>query len=193
MSPNEKLTEAAGQKLGAALNVFSGKAKYLELDIEPVKDPATLVEFLKGVREKLSPDLKLTIAAPFVSDKKSEANSWTRAQFEHVIPYVDGLELMVYDTGAKTKEEFLSHIQNNSDAVGAWQELYPAKKFLMGLPAYPDKTKLHRPEIENLAVVNERAKTLNNAVAIYAGWTLTETDQRQMEKLVEKRTVPKRP
>lgn len=196
LSAGEVLTGEAGKKLGSELNGLAGKAKHIELDIEPLKDPATVTEFLKGVRETLSPELKLTIAAPFTAETKSEANSWTREQFEHVIGYVDGIELMVYDTGAKTKEEYLGLFENNLSAAGAWQELYPSKIFTVGLPAYPDKTKLHRPAVESLAVVSESAllksgKFSKMRFAVYAGWTLTEEDKKLIDKLREQLTSPK--
>lgn len=179
MGSGETLTKAAGEKLGKALRSFEGQARFIELDIEPLPEPGVLKVFLQGVKEKFGPDLKLTLATPFLSPRKTEAISWDQTQFEQTIPLVDGLEVMVYDTGAQTEAQYLAHFENALNAVETWKERYPQKVFTVGVPAYPDKTKLHLPQVENLSVI-AKSKLLEKfpsaRLAIYAGWTMTEKD-----------------
>lgn len=188
LSAGEKFTVAQANQLAAALNKIKD-VKQIELDIEPLPNADDVAVFLKNVRQKLSPNLSLRIATPFFSSQNWPGRSWKEVDFAKVIPHVNGIDLMIYDTGAKTESEYRSILEENLAAALRWMELNQSLEVTLGLPAYPDKTKRHNPASENLAVAkdvfakNKAALPTRLSLAAYAGYTLTEDDAANLKEI----------
>lgn len=181
----ETLSAAAGTQLGKELKGIAGA---IELDIEPLPSARDwLPPFLTAVKQAL-PTTPLTLAVPFFSEKPETVVSWTEESFRKVLPAVDGLDIMVYDTGAETPVAYEAILERNLALATRLAAEFPQKHFRLGLPAYPDKTRRHRPQVENLPnaleVIKKRGPLpASIGFAIYAGWTLTERDKLTLASL----------
>jgi len=199
LSENETLKPEAGKNLGNRLKKLLSQTCFtaVELDIEPLKEATPwLATFLKGVRETLPEKIKLRLAVPVLSPRSLEGNFWTLRDGVQAMAWVDGLDVMAYDSGAKDSSEFSEIFKNTFFFVMELIKQTPGKDIIVGLPAYQDKTKLHKLDAENLTTVLQtlkpftpfQIKPLCNGeikLAYYAGWTLTKKDQETHKKIEE--------
>lgn len=173
LSARETLSPAAGRRLGTELNeklgaCFSG----VEINAEPMPSLAPwFLEFAKEVRAALDKKYVLHVATPA---------EWDASMRLHLLTAIDGVDLMIYDTGARNAPAYKRHVREALNfGIGA-----PADKGItFGFPAYPDKTKKHRRGVEVLANVQallDEEPGLRRAfcgkrrrVAIYCGETMT--------------------
>jgi hypothetical protein len=196
LSKGETLSKESGSHLGKELNrrlprpCFTG----VELDIEPLASPPPwLFEFLTGVRETLV-DFRWSLAVPPVSTIPIEGFSWKPEEAIRVLEIAHGLDFMIYDTGSEKGEQYARTLKETLAFTDEASARFPGKSFVLGLPAYPDKTRLHRAAVENLIEVELALKTVPSLPgkglcrpevqwAVYAGWTMTATDHAAIERL----------
>lgn len=190
LSKGETWEEKAGTLLGKSLKkqLEGTCVRAVELNAEPLPDvPDWFLKFLSNVKKEAG-NLSIRLAVHALSEKKLEGPTWNKALVEKLLPSVDGVDLMMYDTGLKEKESYSELLVNAFKEVEAWAKGHPAKTFVIGVPAYYDKTRLHRSDVENLKSVlfalsrhqpNEKAPWCNRQIrfAIYAGWTMTAEDK----------------
>ena len=190
LSPTETLAEESGKVLGREISqkIDTQCFSAIELDIEPLKKAEPWLEsFLKGVKTNLNPDLKLRLAIPILSPQTIDGQFWSLRDGVSAFGWVDGLDVMAYDSGIKSSKEYGQLFKNTFFFVMELNRQSPEKKIIMGLPAYDDQTKLHRKETENLETVLAVLKPFTpfqlkpycaNEIefAYYAGWTLSAGD-----------------
>jgi hypothetical protein len=135
----------------------------IQIDLEPLPEPPPwLVPWLKEVRRLLSPSYALTLAIPTVTPRKLEAPTWTPEQAKSVVDVIDGLDLMIYDTGVTTDADYGKLLVEAFDFAETVMKSGPKKIVTLGLPAYKaGNPKVHNIEVENLSV----AKILLRSVA----------------------------
>lgn len=186
LSNGESLGSQAATVLGSELNKIPSCIRAVELDIEPIPFPTPwLIEFLRIVRASLKDSLELRIAIPVLSPVAIRGLSWTPVQAESVLSVVDGLDIMVYDTGAKSRLEYEMLVDQTKDVALRLLVGHPKKQIVLGLPAYPDRTTFHNREIENLSVAvglltgsgKDWSCRKRFRFAIYGGWTMSSKDR----------------
>lgn len=190
LSPNETLSSESGKILGSEISQKLGGTCFsaVELDIEPLKKVEPWLEaFLTALKANLRPEIKLRLAVPVLSPQNIEGNFWTLEDGVKALRWVDGLDVMAYDSGIKTAQDYGHLFKNTFFFVMELNKQYPGKKIILGLPAYDDKTHLHQKESENLEIVLSTLKPFTPfqlkplcagdiKLAYYAGWTLTAKD-----------------
>lgn len=190
LSPNQTLSSESGKTLGVEISKkLSGTCfSSVELDIEPLKKAEPWLEaFLTALKTSLKPETKLRLAVPVLSPQTIQGNFWSLEDGVKALRWVDGLDVMAYDSGVKTTEEYGQLFKNTFFFVMELNKQYPGKKIILGLPAYDDKTHLHQKETENLEVVLSTLKPFTPfqlkplcagdiKLSYYAGWTLTTKD-----------------
>jgi len=190
LSAGEQLNENAGKLLGSEISKALEPACFsaIELDIEPLSQAETWLEpFLKGVKLSLRSNFELRLAIPVLSPKSVPGHYWTLQDGVKALQWVDGLDIMAYDSGVKTSEEYKELFKNTFFFVMELNKQSPEKKIIVGLPAYPDKTKLHSVEKENLESILSTLKSFTPfqlkpyckgdiRFSFYAGWTLSPKD-----------------
>lgn len=179
LSPGEVMSPESAKRLAGELNTLLSPvpcAKGVELDVEPLEDlPPWFTLFCQTVRTHLDKRFVLTAAIPAL---------WREPSALLLLSVVDGLDFMIYDTGAKTVDEYAPTLKAAVNFAGLTE-----KTILLGLPAYPDKTKKHRPGVENIKAVTKTLEGLPQAstalcrpnlrFAYYAGWTMTDAEKRE--------------
>jgi hypothetical protein len=198
LSSGEKLSEASGKTLGTQVSqVLKGSCfSAVEIDIEPLTQAESWLEpFLKAVKDSLTPQLKLRLAVPVLSPKTIPGNFWSLSDGVKAISWVDGLDVMAYDSGSKTSKEYEEVFKNTFFFVMELIKQSPGTNIIVGLPAYPDKTQLHSKETENLSLVLAVLKPFTPfqlkpfcqgeiRLAYYSGWTLSARDK-EIHKQIE--------
>lgn len=199
LSENETLKDSAGKTLGQNLSKILAKSCFsaVEIDMEPLSEAHPWLEaFLKGARETLPQKIKLRLAVPILSPHKLSGNYWTLRDGVKALEWVDGLDVMAYDSGAKDTVEFSETFKNTFFFVMELVKQAPGKEIIVGLPAYQDQTKLHRVDAENLNTVLStlipftpfQTKPICSGeikLAYYAGWTITKKDLETHYKIEE--------
>lgn len=199
LSPGETLSKEAGEILGIELSkkLLGTYFTSIELDIEPLtKAESWLEPFLKGIRKNLSSSFKLRLAVPVLSPKTVSGHFWSLQDGAQAINWVDGLDVMVYDSGLKSQKEYSELFKNVFFFVMELVKQSPEKNIILGLPTYDDRTRLHDKEYENLETVLTTLKPFTPfqlkyycsgqiRFAYYAGWTLSQKDQSQHQQLEE--------
>lgn len=192
VAPDEIMSPEVGSSMGEALAKLLNKTCFsaVELDIEPLNTPPPwLVPFLKAVRAKLPKNLVLRLAIPPVTTEPLTAWAWKSADALAVLDAVDGFDFMIYDTGLK---DWYAYGRVITDTVTFISQAPPLKRFVLGFPAYSDRTLRHQLRIENLEIVKHGLKRLPPAVvktvcsdrvelAFYAYWTARKFDKPHME------------
>lgn len=190
LQPGERLDRKAGVRLGEELEALLRKGCFegVSLNMEPLPTPpAWLPAFLQGIRSALA--LPLSMAVPPISEGKHPGLTWTRKETLNTLAHLDGLDFMIYDTG-ESKAAY-QKIVHQTISVAAVQATWN-KTLTFGLPAYPDKTKLHPAEVENLKTLNDILQRLpmdraycgpRRRLAVYAAWTWTDQDRAWLEKI----------
>ena len=181
------LNRAGGQTLGGHLNKLLDESCFasVELDMEPIGEPAPgMIEFLEEVRRTMRKDRKLYVALPPIAPPTTKGLTFTEADAEKVLAVVDGIDLMLYDTGLDDRRDFGKVIERGV----AFAKKHPGKDVRLGLPAYYDEGRfLHRLGIESSTVAVETLRgLLPNAletlcspevrILYYAYWTLKRED-----------------
>jgi hypothetical protein len=197
LSPNEQLNEEAGKILGGEISKTLEPTCFsaIELDIEPLTQAEPWLEpFLKGVKLSLKPSFQLRLAIPVLSPKPVPGHFWTLQDGVKALKWVDGLDVMAYDSGVKTSEEYKELFKNTFFFVMELNKQSPEKKMLLGLPTYPDKTKLHSIDKENLESILSTLKSFTPfqlkpyckgdiRFSFYAGWTLSPKDVKTYQQI----------
>ncbi len=190
----EVISPEAGARLGENIATLLKKSCFtsVELDIEPLRTPPPwLVPFLSKVRVKLPKELSLHLAVPTITTVPQTKWPWTTLEANAVLEAVDGFDLMIYDTGHKETESYGKVI---ADTVAYVAQAPSAKKFVLGFPAYHERTPRHFVRSENLAQVElglkrletSAAKTLCHSrveFAFYAHWTARRDDKAPMDAI----------
>jgi hypothetical protein len=201
LNQGEKLSSEAGKTLGRDLTQLFKKSCFstIELDIETLKQFETwLKPFLKEVKSNLPDHFKLTLAVPVLSPQALSGHFWSLRDGVSSLQWVDGLDVMAYDSGASSPKDYAELFKNTFFFVMELVKQSPGKTIVVGLPAYSDQTKVHRPENENLEIVFSTLKPFTPfqlqyfcrgevKLAYYAGWTLTPKDLK-IHKLIEEWT-----
>lgn len=185
LSPLEPLGTQVAIRL--ADEAAKEKIARIELDLEPMPALAGwLVPFAKEFDRKS--EQALHFATPPFAKVKLPGLSWSEKDLRDLLVAADGIDLMIYDTGLSTIESYRDLVRTNAELAVKLLGEFPAKSILLGLPAYPDKTKLHRPSVENLFIAREGLEKIERfptglSVAVYAGWTLTGKEREQMRAI----------
>ena len=197
LSAGERLSPEAGRKLGTELTKLLKETclSAVELDVEPMPAPPEwLVPFLKAVRATLVSDYELRLAIPPVTAAPLRGLSWRPADALRVLEAVDGLDLMLYDSGASDAAAYEKIV---AEAFGFAAAVSTGKRLVLGLPAYKDKHKpLHPLDVENLSVAQtalgklskDKARLLCDGrarLAYYAHWTMDVNDRLLAKKIGE--------
>lgn len=198
LEPGEKLTREAGARLAKDLItlVKEGCFGSVELDIEPMPElPPWLVDFVTAVRKPLDGVFGVSLAIPTVSERTAGSTTWSVRSALKALSVADGLDLMIYDTGAATTEQYATYVRHALGFSVKASRKYLGKSITLGLPAYTDVTLKHRKGIETVDTAKrvfleeERSvKMLCGAslrVAYYAGWTITSEEKRTAHELSE--------
>jgi hypothetical protein len=199
LAAEETISAEAGEKLGSKLADYLPRHCFrgVELDVEPLPEPpAWLAPFLRGVKRKLGAGLFLSLAIPPVASSPLPGLSWRPAQALGILEAVDGLHLMIYDTGLVTPDAYEALLRETAKLVGDWRGKFPDKEILLDLPTYYDRTRKHRLDVENLRVVQRAWKDFPAELclprvdwAFYAGWTMTPDDVASAASLARQRRL----
>lgn len=190
----EVITPEAGTRLGEGIAALLKKSCFtaVELDIEPLRTPPFwLAPFLKNVKAKLPKSLSLHLAVPTITAEPKTKWPWTTTQANAVLEAVDGFDLMNYDTGHSEKEPYQRIV---ADAVQFISQAPSTKHFVLGFPAYHERTPRHFARSENLEVAQMGLKRLDTAAAkalcpariefsFYAHWTAQRFDKPLMDDI----------
>lgn len=191
ISPRETLSAKAAQHLANQLNRSLGDCfTGVELDVEPLPNLTPwFSEFAKTLRDHLDKRYRLQAAIP---------SDWPHEMSLNLLSVIDGIDLMIYDTGAKNPTEYQNQV---SRALALTKKTSPEKQLTFGFPAYQDRTKKHRPEVENLSHIEsllaarkELWQTLcgpNRKIALYAGWTAFPEEFQIAKRLTSQAVCPK--
>ncbi len=196
LGKKDSLSVTAAELLGNDLNKALTKSCFsaVELDIEPLTgNEEWLVEFLTQLKSTLSPKLKLRLAVPFIAEN-SQASSWKKAAARKILSAIDGLDVMLYDSGSQNSADYLKLLTENIRLANQWASEKPEKTIYLGIPAYHERTKLHLDNFENIASFIQAGKSLlpndvtkictgNVALSFYAGWTLSPEDRKSIDEL----------
>lgn len=196
LSPGERLEVAAGKALGAELAKGLGPCySAVQLNIEPMPAPPDwLIPFLKAVKDRLPSGVSLRLAAPPVTMVPLSGPSWRPDAAADVLRAADGLDLMLYDTGARDADSYARVLGEAGSFARHASRSEGKYRLLLGLPSYPDRTRLHDRGTENLeaawkalprlpAIAREGWCTAD--VAVYAGWTATAADLETLKRIGE--------
>ncbi len=173
----------------------------IHLNIEPLEESdADFLLLLKDLREALGAKL-ISFAAPkmrpwwvpgyFGVSKRY----WRGEAFSRIMPYLDQLVIMVYDTAVPSTSIYQRYV---ADHVATLREAHrssgqPRCQLVVGLPSYDQPTFFHRPEVENLEMgligllwglttaADPSAPPIG--VAIYANWTTEESEWETFRRL----------
>ncbi len=187
LKKSEKLSNASGEKLAQniAKQFSSTCMRTIELDIEPLTgEEEWLSPFLAKIKQTLAGSFEVRVALPF----------WKKENAQKILEVTDGIDLMLYDSGLKTKDEYAAFLKQNLDTAKELLTHAPEKSVLVGIPAYHERTALHVDNIENigafLAVLKARSLAENSKIctghikmALYAGWTLSPEDRNTILEL----------
>ncbi len=199
LSPGETLSELSGKTLGQQIGQSLEQLCFsaVELDIEPLSQAEPWLEpFLKGVRSSLSPKFKLRLAIPVLSPQNLPGHFWSLRDGVKALSWVDGLDVMAYDSGVKSPKDYAQLLKNTFFFIMELNKTSPEKKIILGLPAYNDKTTLHSKNIENLEMALATLRPFTTfqlkplcedsiRLAYYAGWTLSESDFKNHQQIEE--------
>lgn len=196
LETGETLTRDTASRLAKELNLLLKEGCFdgVELDVEPLKDlPDWLMVFTKELRTKLDRSFRLTMAIPTVSERTAGETTWSVRAALKLLSTVDGLDLMIYDTGAATTEAYATYVRHALGFSVKATRRFLGKTITLGLPAYADMTLKHRKGIETIDTAKrvfleeERlVKILCGAsvrVAYYSGWTITSEEMRTANEL----------
>lgn len=193
LSPGETLSADTGRAIGKALGVLEGCFSAVELNIEPMPAPPDwLVPFLSAVRTALPDRVALRTAVPAVTTKPLVGPSWRPDAAMRVLEAVDGIDLMLYDTGERSPLGYLTVLSDAGELALRSGRGPKGPRALLGIPAYADKTDLHDRQIESLSTVMALLPKLPESarrgwcyaeVAVYAGWTATDPDVKQADAI----------
>jgi len=199
LSEGEVLSSAAANKLGVELNrllhetCFSG----VELDIEPIPSGSQWLKgFLREIRAKLKAEYRLHAAIPPVSSENWVGLTWKEQEALSVLEEIDGVDLMLYDTGAANEKKYIDLLHENFRFAKKAMSQFSNKKMVLGFAAYKDKTKKHRLTVENLKIALKALKEfpdsknllchpLSLRVVYYAGWTMDGEDVKVAHQLIQ--------
>lgn len=196
LGDGERLTATAGTVLGGALaaELADGCFVAVELDVEPMPTPPDwLVPFLRAVRAALPRQYRLQVAVPPVTGHPTPGLRWTPEAARPVRDAIDGLDLMLYDTGAASAAAYQAIVADG--AAFAAESSAVGKHTVLGLPAYRDRTPRHPLHIENLAVAleplhNQAFLTAYCAgrieLAFYAYWTMDDGDRGKAKEIARR-------
>ncbi len=199
LAPGEMLNQKSGKALGTQLAKTLSNTCFssVELDLEPLKSAQAWLEpFLKGVKETLPKRFKLRLAVPVISLKALPGKFWSLRDGVKGMQWVDGLDIMTYDSGVKNSKEYSEVFKGALFFTIELIKQSPDKDVIIGLPAYDDKTKLHTQETENLETVLATLKPFTPfqlkslcegkiRFAYYAGWTLSKKDHDTHKQIEE--------
>lgn len=186
------LTSQSGKTLGTKMNEDLIGACYtpLHLEIEPLTGQETwLPTYLKALRDTLNPDRELLLVVPPVTTKKLTGLSWTPESAGKALELIDGLSIMLYDTGIASPQDYRDLIKETFTLLNSLKKKFPQKKFVVNLPAYINgKAGLHTLMAENLREVKralselepEHAKVLCGStvrLAHFAHWEMSGLDK----------------
>lgn len=197
LKKNDTLSNEVAEKLAANLNEKIGSScfRQVEIDLEPLTGEEPWLEaFLKKLKSQLKPELKLRVALPFLAEEPTVGTHWKKEFAQKILPAVDGMDFMVYDTGSKTLQDYLKLVDYNLKEANRLLTGPIEKTILLGIPAYHDRTPLHRDVIENVSAFFAALKALKLAevskicsgqilLSLYAGWTLSPEDRKNIEEM----------
>lgn len=197
LKKGQQLTSANGENLAReiAKNFSPSCFQAIELDIEPLTgEEPWLVEFLTSLKKILAGSFELRMAIPLVSEEKIAGASWKKENVRALLSHVDGIDLMLYDSGSKTKETYAALLNYNLTTAKELLNSMTGKSILVGIPAYHDRTALHKDNFENInafiSVLKSRTLAENSPLctgqirmALYAGWTLSPEDRNSINEL----------
>ena len=195
LKPNEVLSPGAGQRLGEQLNTLLTKTcvEAVELDIEPLPTvPPWLAKFLGRVRRGMDTQFRLHLAVPMITVRAIPGPHWTAREAVALMPPLDGIDVMAYDTGATSADEYQEWLYQAVHSLGAYFDRLSQKVITIGLPAYHDRTALHSSNSESLLSALTALTRLDPALvcrtgvrfAFYAEWTMRPEDRTMAARLV---------
>ncbi len=186
LASGETLLPSGGKALAENINaqLLGTCFSSVELDIETLpQPPAWLAAYLTEVRRVLSQSYSLSIAIPVVSAHPPPGGAWSPEQANAVLGIIDGLDIMVYDTGSATDVEYGKLLAENLQYAAGVVKKNPKKQMTLGFPAYKEgNPKIHNVDVENLTIVKtvlkelpkDKARILCDGrvrVAYYPDWT----------------------
>lgn len=164
----------------------------IHLNIEPLaEDDPDFVALLDELRDALGGKL-ISFAAPKMRPWwvpgifGISERYWKGAAFERIMPHLDQVVVMVYDTAVPTAGLYQRYVAAH---VGVLRQAHrasgaPQCQILVGLPTYDMPTWFHRPKVENLEMgliglllglnASHEPDPSPLGVAIYANWTTEE-------------------
>ncbi len=188
LSKGEELTASTGVALAKNLTaLLVGKCfRAIEINVEPMPTPpGWLVDFLRAIRKELPAKWAVRLAVPMLTSENIPGPHWTAEQLQSVLDVTDGVDIMAYDTGAKSPQEYQLWLTSAVTQASQLLAKNPRKEIWIGLPAYYDRTPLHRSSAESSTVAVEAILKLPPVTAcnprlgfaFYALWTMTESDR----------------
>ena len=173
----------------------------IHLNIEPLEetDPdfITLLQALRSAMGKKT----ISFAAPKMRPGwipglfGISERYWSGEAFARLMPYLDQIVVMVYDTAVPTVGLYQRYVAAHVDVLlqAHHKSGRPACQLLVGLPTYEKATWFHRPEVEHLEVgLIGLLRGITNSsdpsgptvgVAIYANWTTEESEWETFHQL----------
>ena len=170
----------------------------IHVDIEPVReDDMAFMELLEEM-DRAFPNAPISVAmdewqphllSQMVAEhfEVSIESYWSTEQVESVLPYVDQLVVMTYDTGFRDPRLFSWWVEQQTLALA--KRVGPDVELFIGVPCYTDGSRFH-PEAENIVsslngyergVENVRTKAENvTGLAVYAYWEMDEDEWTQL-------------
>ncbi len=170
----------------------------LHFDIEPIREDDTAFLLLLQELQVALPDAPVSVAmdewqphgiSQWVASyfDVSIESYWSTEQVENILPYVDQLVVMTYDTGFRDPRLFSWWVEQQTLALS--KRVGPDVELFIGVPCYNEGARFD-PLAENIAssllgyergVQNLRTKTANvSGLAIYPYWEMDETEWTQL-------------
>lgn len=166
----------------------------VHLNIEPLEETdLDFLLFLQDLRKALDGKL-ISFAAPklrpwWVPGAFGISQRYWRSEaFSRIMPYLDQIVVMVYDTGVPTSGLYQKYVASNVEALREAHRAggRPQCQLLVGLPSYDQPTFFHKPAVENLefGLIGFLLGVTNSpepddpavGVAIYANWTTEDSE-----------------
>lgn len=158
----------------------------VNVNIEPLEHGDERVfMWLRQLRKDLGPSRKISFCSvrPENDDTLGDGYVWTEDDYKKLLPLIDQLTVMSYDTGRKvafayehwTRKQYLS-LRNLVEIDGNCE-------FLWGVPTYEDQADYFSPKAENIRTSLRgliRGLRKNHygftGISLYADWTIDEKE-----------------
>ncbi len=175
----------------------------IHLDIEPIpRDDTAFITLLQELRLRY-PDTLISVAmdewqphglSQWVANLYGVAieSYWSTEQVESVLPYIDQLVVMTYDTGFNDERVYEWWVEQQSIALSQIMEGTEVE-LLLGIPTYSQGVRFN-PDAENISsgltgylrgVTNVRSVTeVIGGVAIYPYWETSDEEWKILKNMI---------